>query len=416
MKNPIFDLENWKEIGATLARNKTRTFLTAFGIFWGTAMLSMLWGGASGLKGLLMRNFDGFATNMAAIFPNRTSMSYRGFNKGMRWSMTQTDIDNIRARVPHIEASSGIAVQNVTAAYATKSTSSSASGVEADYFKIQVPLLYSGRLINENDIFASRKVVVLGKNVADELFGTEDPLGKFVSLNGIYFQVVGVAGQTAEANIGGNKIDDSLLMPLSTMRRAFNMGNDVGFLIFMVSQGHSPDELKAAVFRTIRANHPIHPEDDNAIGMFNVAEMFEMVDNLFLGISLLAIFVGAGTLIAGIIGVGNIMWIIVKERTQEIGIRRAIGAKPRDIIIQILSEGMVLTAIAGTAGICFATLVLAAVDHITTDPLTGSAHFQLSFSHAMTIMTVFLVLGTAAGLIPAIKAMRIKPIEAMNDK
>ena len=148
----------------------------------------------------------------------------------------------------------------------------------------------------------------------------------------------------------------------------------------------------------------------------NMAEAFRMVDNLFLGVSLLALFVGAGTLIAGIIGVGNIMWIIVKERTQEIGIRRAIGAKPRDIVVQILSEGMVLTAIAGTAGICFATLVLTIVDKVTYDEWLGSAHFQLQFSHAVTIMIVFLVLGTAAGLIPAIKAMRIKPIEAMRDK
>ena len=415
MNNPIFDLENWKEISATLARNKTRTFLTAFGIFWGTAMLAMLMGGASGLKGILMRNFDGFATNMAAIFPQTTTMSYRGFNKGLSWRLTQTDVDNIRRRVEHIEASSGIGQQSVTIAYATKSLSSMVSGVESDYFKIQLPKLYSGRLLNENDIFSTRKVVVIGKNIADELFGEESPLGKYVNMNGVYFQVVGVAGQTADASIGG-RIDDNILMPLSTMRRTFNMGNNIDFLILSVKSGHSPADIKESLFRTIRSSHPIHPEEENAIGMMNGAEMFEMVDNLFLGIRLLAIFVGAGTLIAGIIGVGNIMWIIVKERTQEIGIRRAIGAKPRDIIVQILSEGVVLTSVAGTAGVCFAAIVLAVADKITSDPLTGSAHFQLPFSSAITIMIIFLFLGTIAGLIPSIKAMRIKPVEAMNDK
>lgn len=415
MKNPIFDIENWKEIGATLSRNKTRTFLTAFGIFWGTAMLAILMGGASGLKGMLMRNFDGFATNMGAIFPNTTSISYRGFNKGMRWSFDDNDLATIRHIVKDIDASSGIQNTGVTAAFNTKSTSTSATGIEADYFRIQVPKLFEGRLINESDIYSNRKVALLGKSVADELFGTESALGQFISLNGVYFQVVGVAGQTAEASIG-TRIDESVILPLTTMRRAFNMGNDVGFMVFTVKEGHTPSELKPAILRAIRTNHPIHPEDNNAVGMFDVAEQFKMVDNLFLGISLLAIFVGAGTLIAGIIGVGNIMWIIVKERTQEIGIRRAIGAKPRDIIVQILSEGMVLTAIAGTAGVIFATLILAVVDHATSDPNLGSAHFQLSFYSAMCIMAVFLVLGTIAGLIPAIRAMRIKPVEAMTGK
>lgn len=416
MKNPIFDLENWKEIGATLARNKTRTFLTAFGIFWGTAMLAMLMGGAGGLRGMLMRNFQGFATNMGAVFPGRTTISYKGFNKGMSWSLNDNDLATIRATVPYIEASSGIQNTSGTVAYGSKSRSASAQGVEVDFFKIQEPTLYSGRLLNESDFYNNRKVALLGKSVADELFGTESPLGEFVSVNGVYFQIVGVIGQDSDVSIGGGRLDEGIHMPLYTMRRAFNLGNNVGFFIMNVEQGHTPTEIRPALHRAIRHNHPIHPEDQNAMGMFDVAEQFKMVDNLFLGITLLAIFVGAGTLIAGIIGVGNIMWIIVKERTQEIGIRRAIGAKPRDIIVQILSEGMVLTAVAGTAGVVFATIVLAAVDYFTFDPVLGSAHFQLSFSNAMGIMCVFLILGTLAGLIPAIRAMRIKPIEAMNDK
>ena len=416
MKNPLFDTDNWREIGTTLARNKTRTFLTAFGIFWGTAMLAMLWGGAAGLKGMLMRNFDGFATNMAAVFGGRTSMSYKGFNKGMYINITQMDLDAIRQRVPHIEASSGIVGKSVNVAYNTTSkTSVFCQGVEADFFNIQIPVIYSGRVINASDVSNDKKVVVVGKNIANQLFGNQDPIGSFLNLNGVFFQVIGVAGQTGEASIG-NRVDDSIYIPQNVMRRAFSMGNNIDFMLFTADSGYDPSDIFPLIMRVIRSNHPIHPDDDQPIQMMNIAEQFRMVDNVFLGVSLLALFVGAGTLIAGIIGVGNIMWIIVKERTQEIGIRRAIGAKPRDIIVQVLSEGMVLTAIAGMAGIVFAVIVLEIVENITYDPVMGSAHFMLRFTHAVWIMFVFLFLGTAAGLIPSFKAMKIKPIEAIRDK
>lgn len=416
MKNPIFDIDNWREIGATLSRNKTRTFLTAFGIFWGTAMLAMLWGGAAGLKGMLLRNFNGFATNMAVIQPGRTSIPYKGFNKGRRIKINQTDLEAIKDRVPHIESSSGIIMRNVNVAYNTTSkTNVFCEGVEPGYFNIQLPIIYEGRLINEMDIRERKKVAEIGKNLANEIFGNEDPIGKFINVNGVFFQIIGVLGQSGEFSIGG-KTDDSIILPENVMRSAFAMGNDVDFMMFTVDPGYDPDDVKPALMRVLRANHPIHPDDETAIRMMNVAEEFRMVDNVFLGVSLLALFVGAGTLIAGIIGVGNIMWIIVKERTQEIGIRRAIGAKPRDIITQILSEGVVLTVVAGTAGIVFATLVLFIVEKATYDPLSGSANFMLTFENAIWIMLVFLVLGTAAGLIPSIKAMKIKPIEAIRDK
>lgn len=416
MKNSFFDMDNWREIGATLSRNKTRTFLTAFGIFWGTAMLAMLWGGAAGLKGLLMRNFDGFATNMAVIEPGRTSIPYKGYNKGMRISINQTDLEAIRNRVENIEASSGIIMKSVNVAYNTKGKSSVfCEGVEPGYFQIQYPVLYKGRLFNEADVRERKKVVEIGKNLANELFGNADPIGKFLNINGVYFQIIGVIGQSGEFSIGA-KTDDSVILPENVMRSAFALGNNVDFVMFTALPGYDPDDIKPTLMRVLRSNHPIHPDDENAIRMMNVAEQFRMVDNVFLGVSLLALFVGAGTLIAGIIGVGNIMWIIVKERTQEIGIRRAIGAKPRDIIIQVLSEGIVLTAIAGIAGIVFATLVLFIVEKFTYDPLTGSANFMLKFQQAVGIMIVFLILGTIAGLIPSLKAMKIKPIEAMRDK
>jgi putative ABC transport system permease protein len=221
--------------------------------------------------------------------------------------------------------------------------------------------------------------------------------------------VVGVAGQKTEIQIGA-RIDDAVLIPSSTMRRTYNMGEKVGIVMFTTERGYKPGSLKPNIMRILSMRHPISPNDEDALTLMDVSEQFEVVDKMFLGLSLLALFVGAGTLMAGVIGVGNIMWVIVKERTQEIGIRRALGAKPRDIIIQILSESVVLTIVAGLAGICFAVIVLAIAQYVT------EATFQLKFIHAIIIMMTFIVLGTLAGLIPAYKAMKIKPIEAINDK
>ncbi len=411
MKNPIFDIDNWKEITATLARNKTRTFLTAFGIFWGTAMLALLWGGSQGMQRMLMKNFDGFSTNSCAVFPSRTTIPYRGFKKGMWWSLTQTDIDNVRKNCPEIESSTGMLNYNATIYYNDKNYSSGGiQGVESGYADINAPVMNEGRFINDLDERGSKKVCVLGKRIAGELFGSESALGKFVLIDNIYYKVVGVASQKSQASIG-RRIDESALIPLSTVRRAYNEGVKIDYFVYTTNPGVKPSSIKQTFFRTVRAMHPIHPDDEQALEMWDVSEEFEQVAAVFSGINILVLFVGLGSLLAGIIGVGNIMWIIVKERTQEIGIRRAIGAKPRDIIMQVLSESVVLTIVAGTAGICFAVLVLTAVAIGTEE--TG---FQLQFAHAVTIMVLFLVLGTAAGTIPALKAMNIKPIEALNDK
>lgn len=415
MLTNLFDIENWREIGATLARNKTRTFLTAFGIFWGTAMLAMLIGGASGLRGMLMRNFDGFATNMGCCFPNRTTKAYKGFNKGMSWKLDDRDIEFIRRTSSALDLSTKLNFEMGFVKYGTKSTARQVQGVESDYFKIQLPVIEAGRVLNSSDEAQIKKVAVIGKNVAAELFGTENAIGKYISVNGVYFLTVGVISQTSEVSIGG-KIDDSVILPSTTLRRAYNKGIDIDGFIYTAKPGHSPKEIEPIVRKAASTFHPIDPTDKDAMFFMDISENFAMVENLFTGISLLAIFVGIGTLLAGIIGIGNIMWIIVKERTQEIGIRRAIGAKPRDIIVQVLSESMVLTAIAGISGICFAVMVLTIAEKITHDPILGSAHFQLSFTKAVGIMAVFLILGTAAGIVPAIKAMKIKPIEALNDK
>lgn len=415
MKNPIFDIDNWKEITATLARNKIRTFLTAFGIFWGTAMLAMLWGGAQGMKRMLRGQFEGFATNSAIIASNRTSMPYKGYKKGMYWSLTQTDIDNIRHSVSDIKAMSAVSNRWASLHYGTKSYEASVQGVESAFPEIFTPVIYSGRFINEADERDSKKVCCIGKRVAGELFGSTDPLGKFIEVNNIYYRVVGVVGRESEVQINGDA-DNKITIPLSTMRKAYNLGTRVDMALIDVKSGHTPAELQPQIERIIRLSHPIHPDDKRAIMYMDISEEFDMIDKMFTGVDVLVLFVGFGSLLAGIIGVGNIMWIIVKERTQEIGIRRAIGAKPRDIIMQVLSESIVLTVIAGIAGICFASGILAIAEMITPPINEEPLPFQLTFYSAIIILVVFLTLGTAAGTIPAIKAMRIKPIEALNDK
>lgn len=410
MRTGFFDLENWREIGATLSRNKTRTFLTAFGIFWGTAMLAMLLGGADGLERMLRRNFEGFASNSAVMFANRRTISYQGFNKGSNWAMSSADIEAMRM-IPGVEAVAATNnTQTLTVSAGKHTTTSSAQGVDQDFLKAFLPTINSGRFINESDQRQCAKVAVLGVNVASKLFPEGNAVGQFINLQGIYYKVVGTASQEAEVRINGTKIDDCISIPQSTLARAFNLGDGVDGVMLVAGRGATPKSLKPRIMRVIRANHPIDPADDQALFFFDVSEQFAMVDNLFMGITLLALFVGIGTLVAGIIGVGNIMWVIVKERTSEIGVRRAIGATPGDIVTQILSEGVALTGVAGTSGIVFACAVLGLAEYAT------GVKFQISFGSSLYILLIFLILGIAASIIPSLKAMKIKPIEAINDK
>ncbi len=410
MRTSIFDIENWREISATLSRNKTRTFLTAFGIFWGTAMLAMLLGGESGLEQKLMSNFDGFATNCAIIGSSRRNISYEGFNKGSFWRLTTEDAENLRHAIPEIEALaeagswSGISVTD-----GKTSTATTVQGVSPEFPKIMLPVIYEGRFINETDEATARKVCVIGKQVAEKIYGMESPIGRFISVNGIYLRIVGVAGQTSDVSMNG-KVDENVILPMSAFRQIFHYGNNIDDISILVRDDVTPASIRPRIERVLGRNHHIHPDDHDAIFFFDIAEQFEMIDHLFAGVTLLAMFVGISSLIAGIIGVGNIMWVIVKERTNEIGIRRAIGARPSDIVSQILCEGMVLTLVAGLSGIVFATVVLA-----VAAKLVGPG-FDLQLSTAISIMITFMTLGTLAGLIPAMKAMKIKPIEAINDK
>lgn len=416
MKTTFFDIENWKEIGATLARNKTRTFLTAFGIFWGVFMLAVLLGGSKGAEDLLRRNFEGFATNSAIAFPGTTTIPYKGHAKGRRWQADMTDLERLKLIIPQLETvtaqcqSSNIPLRNGKYSYSGR-----ISGCEDKFADVMLPYIESGRFINEADLRFERKVAVVGKKIANELFpGDPSPVGKMIMIDGIAYTIVGIDYQTNEVNMNG-RLDEIVIIPLTTFQKAFNRGGKVDIVMLVGDQTADMAALKPQIINTLYTRHQIAPEDESAMWYMNISEEFAKVDMLFAGVTFLALFIGLSTLIAGVIGIGNIMWVIVKERTQEIGIRRAIGAKPIDVTVQILSEGIALTAVAGMAAICVACLVLGVAASLTANEIS-TPRFQMTLGQALIIIVVFVVLGTLAGLIPALKAMRIKPIEALNDK
>ena len=411
------DIDRWEEILITITRNKSRSLLTAFGIFWGIFMLVTLMGGSQGLHDILAANFEGFATNSGFTFNNRTSVAYQGFQEGRWWSMELKDIDRVRKTIPEIDI---IAPTNskwgITATFEKREiTGCSMKGVYPEYEVIETPTLSMGRYINHIDIQQNRKVCIIGKQIYETLFPEGgNPCGKYVNVNGIFFQVIGVNNSAGNISVNGWP-PETFIIPFTTMQKNYNMGNQIELLCYTAKKGYSIKNIQEKIEKVLKQAHLIHPDDKQAVMNVNAEALFSMVDNLFTGINILSWMVGLGTLIAGAIGVSNIMMVTVKERTTEIGIRRAIGARPRDIMNQILSESLVLTCIAGMVGICFGVFVLQIMEMGTaTSDIPG--HFQIRFWGAIGACIILLILGMTAGLAPAYRAMAIKPIEAIRDE
>lgn len=410
------DFDTWGEIFLTITRNKTRSLLTAFGIFWGIFMLVALMGGARGMQDILSRQFQGFATNSGFMASNNTSKAYKGFQQGRWWSMENQDVERLRNSVPGLDiVTATIAQWGVNIVYEQYSISGTLKGLYPEYDRIEEPLIRIGRSLNETDIRDRRKVCVIGQRIYETLFPKkEDPCGKYIEINGIYYRVVGVNEATGNMSVNGQS-ETSVVIPFSTMQQNYNRGNRIDMLGYTAKKGYSISQVEKDVERIVKQAHAIHPDDEQAVIRVNAEAMFSMMDNLFTGIRVLGWLVGLGTLLAGAIGVSNIMMITVKERTTEIGIRRAIGARPSDILQQILLESMVLTTLAGMAGISFAVFLLDAVEKGTSEPGLP-AHFLISFWQAIGACVLLIVLGLLAGLIPAYRAMAIKPIEAIRDE
>ncbi len=412
------DLDTYREILDTLTRNKSRSFLTGFGIFWGVFMLVALIGGGQGMKEMLNQTFEGFATNSAMVWAQPTTKAYKGFRKGRYWSMEYKDVERLKSSIPELEVVSPVLFSNGgTAYYGDRKASVGVNGVLPDFQEVNSPKMFYGRYLNKMDVTQRRKVCVIGKKTYKELFpGGGDPCGKFIRVDGIYYQVVGVDYNVSGSISFGSEAGTTMLLPITLMQQTYNRGTSVDMIAVTGRPGVVMSTLAPHIRETIGRAHTIDPNDELGIMVFNTEVLFQMLDNLFRGVNFLIWLVGLGTLLAGAIGVSNIMMVTVRERTTEIGIRRAIGATPRMILSQIIAESIVLTLVAGMSGILLAVVILQMLELANTEDGILAAHFQVDFWTAILCAFVIAVMGVLAGLAPAVRAMSIKPVDAMRDE
>ena len=415
------DLDTYREIVDTITRNKARSFLTGFGVFWGVFMLVALMGGGQGLKEMLEKNFEGFAQNTAMIWAQQTTKPYKGFRKGRWWAMEYKDIERLRRRVPELDAIAPVLFaawgRSSTAYYGDQKSSPRIQGVTPEYADIVAPKMYYGRYINEMDMRDHRKVCVLGKKIYKELFKDGgDPCGKTIRIDSTYYEVVGVDYNASGGMNFNGRAEEKITLPLTLVQQTYNRGNEVDLIAVTGRKGVVMSKITPRIRETIARAHYIDPTDEQGAMVFNTEVLFQMLDNLFRGVNFLIWLVGLGTLFAGAIGVSNIMMVTVRERTTEIGIRRAIGATPRMILSQIISESILLTLVAGMSGILFGVMILQMLELANTEDGILTAHFQVSFWTAIFCAIVVSSLGVLAGLAPAARAMSIKPVDAMRDE
>lgn len=410
-----FDIDTYREILDTITRNKSRSVLTGFGVFWGVFMLVALLGGGNALRQTLESNFEGFASNSSMVWAQTTTKPYKGYGKGRDWHMDSHDADRLRHALPELDVISPVVFGwSRTVVRGDHTASGSIQGVRANYAKVDAPVITYGRYLNETDMRQRRKVCVIGQQIYETLFPEGgDPCGQFIRVDSTYYRVVGVNARTS----GGISFNGSparrIVLPESLVRAAYNRGDEVDMLAIT---GHGSVKMStlAPRIRTILGRtHSIDPTDEQAMMVFNTEAVFTVVDNLFRGVDILVWLVGIGTLLAGAIGVSNIMMVTVKERTSEIGIRRAIGATPRTILLQIMAESVALTSVAGMGGILFAVGLLQIGEAVNTEP---GVHYQVGFWTAILAMLLIAVLGMLAGLAPALRAMGVKPVEAMREE
>lgn len=411
------DFDSFSEILNVLTRNKSRTFLTGFGVFWGVFMLVGLVGGGDGLNEILNNNLAGFATNSAVVWAQPTTKPYHGFRKGRQWTLNYDDIKRLRAHVPELDViTPTISRWGANATHDDRSASGIIKGVLPEMQKVSEPKMMYGRYINRMDISQGRKVCVIGKQVYKSLFPKGgDPCGDVIRIDSVYFSVVGVNYSDGNMNVNGND-QQAVFLPLSLVQQIYNRGHNVDIICVTGKPGVVMSDITDKIRHVIAKAHDVASDDEKGVMVFNTEMMFSMVDNMFRGINMLIWLVGIGTLLAGAIGVSNIMMVTVRERTVEIGIRRAIGATPRNILSQIIQESILLTSIAGMSGILFVVLVLQGLEMANTTDGVAAAHFQISFWTAIGAVVLLSVLGVLAGLAPALRAMSIKPVDAMRDE
>ncbi|MGE0019170.1 MAG: ABC transporter permease [Draconibacterium sp.] len=423
----MFDLDLWKEILSALKKNRLRSFMTAFGVFWGIFMLIVMSGAGRALENGVMDGLKSFATNSAFFWTEPTSKPYEGFQRGRRWNYKNKDIEYLRENVKDIQyLSPKLFGPNTNSGDNTirgkKTGAFNITGDYPEFYKIDPWVPVKGRLINDIDILHKRKVCIIGERVAEVMFEKEEePIGEYLKINGVYFQVVGVVHPETRMNFNGNRKNESIMIPFSTMQQTYNMGDVVHFFAVTSKPGVPASQLEAKLKDLLKARHKVAPDDVQAVGSFNIEVEFVKYQGLFTGIQILTWIVGIGTLLAGVIGVSNIMLVIIKERTQEIGIQRAIGATPGNVIMHIVAESVFLTVIAGYIGLSLGIglLELANMALSSGNANPDDVFFkrpEVSFNMAVGALSVLVVSGVIAGLIPARRAVSIKPIDALRDE
>jgi putative ABC transport system permease protein len=419
----LLDWDHWQEVFQTLRRNRLRTVLTACGVFWGVFMLMVMLGFGRGLENAVTKDFANWAPNVIFIWGQRTSKPHAGQQPGREVILTEEDVEYLAGRVEGIEMvvprnQVGGRFGGSQVSRKDKAESFGVSGEIPEYVRLENLELVRGRFLDPPDLGERRKVAVIGDHVREVLFEAgEDPLGQEIRIGSVAYTVIGVY----KLPVTGGRADwinGRVFIPRTTFARSFGTGNRIGALAVLVGQRRSSAEVEQEVRAALKARHRVHPDDEQALGGFNREKEFRKISNLFTGIAGLTWVVGVLTLLAGAIGVSNIMMIAVAERTREIGIRKAIGATPVSIMVQIVKEAVVLTALSGYAGLVAGVAVLEiAARVVAAMPKGGGPSFfsspEIDLGKAVVAAVVLTVSGALAGLAPARSAVAVRPVEAL---
>ncbi|NKI25582.1 ABC transporter permease [Arenibacter sp. 6A1] len=417
----IFDSNTWQEIFGSIGKNRTRTIITIIGVLWGIFIYIALSGAAKGLDNGFEEQFENVAMNSLFTWAQTTSMPYEGFKTGRPLQLKLSDVTVLENRIPEIQY---IAPRNVKGVFGgspgliVKGTKSGSYNVYGDYpvyTKIATKKIYDGgRFINDKDIELTRKVCVIGERTQKELYEKEEnPIGTFLRIDNIYFQVVGVHKFTPG---GGFESDSDIYIPFTTYRKLYNTGDDVGWLTIAAYDDADVVQVEKDVKAILKSIHRVDPRDERAFGSFNLGEVFTRISGFANGLTFMSLVVGIATILAGVIGIGNILLISVKERTKELGVRRALGATPREVKAQIILESVFLTMIAGIMGIILGAITLYGINMGTEDLDFPYTNPTVPIPYVLGALVIMVVLGTLIGLIPAQRAVSIKPIDALREE
>ncbi|MGB0779255.1 MAG: ABC transporter permease [Flavobacteriaceae bacterium] len=417
----IFDRDTWQEIFGSISKNKTRTIITVIGVLWGIFIYITLSGAAKGLDNGFERAFKNIAKNSMGFWAQRTSIPYDGFKVGRQPVMKLEDVKYLKDRVSgiqYISPTNSLGAFGGTAPTISRknfSESYALYGIYPVYNKITSKKVFDGgRFINDQDILEERKICVIGERTASELYEKdENPVGSYVQINSVYFQVVGVH----KFNQGGFESEGDVFIPFTTFNKLFNRADRVDFMFLAAYDQENPVAIEEEILTTLKRLKRVAPEDERAFGTFNIGEAFGRIMGFANGMTFLSIVVGIATILAGVIGIGNILLISVKERTKELGVRRALGATPGEVRSQIILESVFLTTMAGIIGIVLASFILAGINAGTANledfPYTNPT---VPISFVLGALVIMVSLGSLIGLIPAQRAVSIKPIDALREE